>query len=217
MHGAPYLASIKAIMDFARRFDDLDFLDFGGGFGVPYKKLSGEPRLSLNELSEQLSVLVNDFIRDYGKEIIIKLEPGRYIVAECGLVLGTVNAVKYNGDVCYAGTDIGFNVLPRPAMYGSFHDIELYRPSDKPVTAAKPVTVVGNICESGDILARDRLLPEPVEGDIMAVLDAGAYCFVMSSTYNQRPQPAEVLIKPDGSVRLIRRRQTPEELLWYLK
>jgi diaminopimelate decarboxylase len=146
----------------------------------------------------------------------VKLEPGRYVVAECGVLLGTVNAVKFNGERCFAGTDVGFNVLPRPVIYGSHHDIELYRPSDYVSAKTLPVSVVGNICESGDILAKNALLPEPHEGDIIAILDTGAYCFSMASTYNQRPLPAEVLITTEGKARLIRRRQTPEELLAYL-
>ncbi|MCL2837341.1 MAG: diaminopimelate decarboxylase, partial [Defluviitaleaceae bacterium] len=215
MDETPYMEAAKAVMGFAKRFDDLDFVDFGGGFGVPYRKLSGELRFCFKDLSVKLNALINEFTREYGKEIVIKLEPGRYIVAECGVLLGTVTAVKYNAGNCFAGTDIGFNILPRPVMYGAHHDIELYRPYGA-ATKTMPVTVVGNICESGDIIARDMQLPEPREGDVAAILDTGAYCFVMASNYNQRPLPAEVLITMDGSVKLIRRAQTPEELLSYL-
>lgn len=216
MEGDVFFTAVRAAMAFAMGFDDLDFLDFGGGFGIPYAKAAGEAAMDLRALGHSFSGLIADFMRDYGKEIVIKLEPGRFIVAECGVLLGRVLAVKHNGETCFAGTDIGFNVLPRPVIYGSRHEIELYRPHGA-ATAERKITVVGNICETGDILSRDVTMPMPVEGDIMAVLDTGAYCFVMASTYNQRPLPAEVLITQDGGVRLIRRRQAPEELLWYLE
>jgi diaminopimelate decarboxylase len=124
-----------------------------------------------------------------------------------------VHAVKNNGPVRYVGTDIGFNVLARPMIYDAFHDLEVYRPQgaeDRPLMAQ---TVVGNICETGDVLAGDRELPEAAVGDIIGVLDAGAYGHAMSSNYNQRPRPAEVLIAADGSCRLIRRRDAVEDLL----
>ena len=141
------------------------------------------------------------------------MEPGRYVVAECGVLLGSVNATKTNGDRRYAGTDLGFNVLVRPAMYDSFHDVEVYRKGAQgPDTETVEQSVVGNICESGDILAKNRQLPLLHEGDVLGVLDAGAYGFVMSSSYNQRCRAAEILIQADGSVRLIRRRETLEDL-----
>jgi diaminopimelate decarboxylase len=144
------------------------------------------------------------------------VEPGRYIAAECGLLLGTVHAVKNNGPTRYVGTDIGFNVLMRPVMYDAFHDIEIHREGGAPNTRdPRPMaqTVVGNICETGDILARDRLLPEILPQDILALLDAGAYGYSMASTYTQRLRPAEVLIEQNGRARLIRRRETPDDLL----
>ena len=216
MDGRTFFTAVKEALNFALLFEGLEVLDFGGGFGVPYRKLENQPHMDLKSFGQQLTEHIYYFTRKYGKEIIIKLEPGRFIVAECGVLLGSVVAVKYNGPTCFAGTDLGFNILPRPVIYGSHHDIELYRPAGRPLTPARSVTVVGNICETGDILSRDVYMPEPLEGDIMGVLDAGAYCFVMASLYNQRPLPAEVLIGLDGSVRLIRRRQSPEELLEYL-
>ena len=102
------------------------------------------------------------------------------------MLLGTVHATKFNGENRYVGTDLGFNVLVRPAMYDSFHDIEIFRDGGEPDTDLVEQSIVGNICESGDILAKKRMLPLIKEGDIVAALDAGAYGFVMSSSYNQR-------------------------------
>ena len=160
-----------------------------------------------------LSEKINNWVKIYGKEIEVKIEPGRYIVAECGIVLGKVNAVKRNYDIKYVGTDIGFNVLVRPVMYDSHHDIEIYRMENRPSRKEEKVRIVGNICETGDILAKDRLLPEIFERDIIGVMDSGAYSFVMSSNYNNRLRPAEVLIDLDGNDRLIRRRDTLEDLV----
>ena len=129
-----------------------------------------------------------------------------------GVLLGTVHATKFNGENRYVGTDLGFNVLVRPAMYDSFHDIEIFRDGGEPDTDLVEQSIVGNICESGDILARDRELPEICEGDVLGILDAGAYGFTMSSNYNQRQRPAEVLIQSDGTARLIRRRESLEDL-----
>jgi diaminopimelate decarboxylase len=141
------------------------------------------------------------------------IEPGRYVTAECGVVLGTVHAVKNNGERRFAGTDLGFNVLQRPVMYDAFHDVEIYREDGVPQQETMQQTIVGNICESGDIMAAARDLPEIQEGDIIAMLDAGAYGFAMSSSYNQRLRPAEVLVDKDGRDRLIRRRETLDDLL----
>ena len=142
-----------------------------------------------------------------------KIEPGRYVDAESGILLGTVYAKKKNYNMTYIGTDLGFNVLKRPVMYDSHHDIEIYRVQDQPSRKEEIVNIVGNICETGDIIAKDRKLPEIFEGDILGVLDAGAYGYCMSSNYNNRLRPAEVLIKTDGSHQLIRKRETLDDLM----
>ena len=142
-----------------------------------------------------------------------KIEPGRYIAAECGVLLGTVHSVKTNYDIKYVGTDLGFNVLKRPVMYDSHHDIEIYRKDDKVSSKQEEVRIVGNICETGDIIAKDRLLPEIFEGDVLGVLDAGAYGFSMCSNYNNRLRPAEVLIKKNGEDVLVRKRDSLEDLM----
>jgi diaminopimelate decarboxylase len=137
------------------------------------------------------------------------IEPGRYVVAECGLLIGRVNSVKVNYGEKYVGTDIGFNVLMRPMLYDAYHGIIVYNDSME----EEEVTIVGNICETGDILTKGRRLPCMTEGDYIGVETAGAYGFSMSSNYNARLRPAEVLLEADGNVRLIRKRDTLEELV----
>jgi diaminopimelate decarboxylase len=213
MDGGAYLQSTGSILSIARQFDDLEFVDFGGGFGIPYKKQANQPRLDLKELGGKLSEIINTFVKEYGKDIEFKIEPGRYIVAESSILLGKVFATKTNYNIKYIGTDLGFNVLVRPVMYDSHHDIEIYRKNDTPSLKEEIVRIVGNICETGDIMAKDRNLPEIIENDILGVLDAGAYGYSMCSNYNNRLRPAEVLIGVDGNPRLIRRRDTLEDLV----
>ncbi|MGD9156688.1 MAG: diaminopimelate decarboxylase [Bacillota bacterium] len=214
----PYLAGVQALLQIAGQFADLDFIDLGGGFGIPYQKQTGQERLALTQLGSKLSILLNNWTRDYGKTVRFVIEPGRYIVAESGVLLGTVHAVKQNYNTVYVGTDLGFNVLMRPVLYNSYHDLEVYREGRLvPGPPAGPVTVVGNICETGDIIAKDRQLPQVYEKDLIGVMDAGAYGFSMSSNYNNRLRPAEVLIKTDGKPLLIRRRETWDDLLRYFE
>lgn len=214
MDGAPYLEGVKSLLTLAEQFEDLDFIDMGGGFGIPYHKQEGQERLDIAQLGVKLGTLLSSWTEKFGKKVMFKTEPGRYIVAESGVLLGNVYAVKQNYDITYIGTDLGFNVLARPVMYDSHHDIEVYS-KGLLVKSGKlePKTVVGNICESGDIIARGRLLPHIQEGDILGIMDAGAYGYSMSSNYNNRLRPAEVLVREDGSDVLIRRRDTLEDLM----
>ncbi|MDU6854335.1 MAG: diaminopimelate decarboxylase [Zhenhengia sp.] len=213
MNADPYIQSTSFILEFAKQFDSLEFIDLGGGFGIPYHKQEGEARLDMQALGTKLDEVLHSFAADYGKKIQFQIEPGRYIPCESGIVLGTVTSLKSNGGIHYMGTDIGFNVLQRPIMYGSHHDIELYSQDSLPSHTLTPFTVVGNICESGDILAKDRVLPTPHIGDLIGIMDAGAYGFCMSSSYNQRPRCTEVLIESTGAIRLIRKRETFEDLI----
>jgi diaminopimelate decarboxylase len=208
MEAEKYIEGVKAILEIVKQFEDLEFVDFGGGLGIPYKKLEDQPRFDLKALSEQLSEVIDSFVKEYGKELTFKIEPGRYISAECCVLLGTVHAVKQNNVHKFAGTDIGFNVLQRPVMYDSHHDIEVYNDSDE----TEEITVVGNICESGDILAKDRVIPKVSVGDTIGLLDAGAYGYSMASNYNNRLRPAEVLIRENGEAVLIRERDELEDL-----
>jgi diaminopimelate decarboxylase len=214
MDGSKYLESVKNTLEIAKQFDTIEFVDFGGGFGIPYRKQEGQAPLELKEFGQRLGDVLKEWVKEYEREILFRSEPGRYIVAESSVLLGTVHAIKENGETFYVGTDIGFNVLARPIMYDAHHELELYR-NGKLVTEGETITadVVGNICESGDILAKERTIFMPQEKDIIGVMDAGAYGYSMSSNYNNRLRPAEVLIRSDGSVQLIRRRDTLEDLI----
>ncbi|AZO94123.1 diaminopimelate decarboxylase [Halocella sp. SP3-1] len=213
MDGEPYLAGVKSLLAIAEEFDSIEYIDIGGGFGIPYHKHDGQERLNIQELGGMLNELIYNWVADYGREITIMVEPGRYIAAECGVLLGSVYSLKENYGIKYVGTDLGFNVLKRPMIYGSHHDIEIYRKDEVDSGVQEEVTIVGNICESGDIIAKKREFPRIFEGDLLGVLDAGAYGFSMASNYNNRLRPAEVLINEQGDDLLIRRRDTLEQLI----
>lgn len=214
MEPTPYLQAAEKFLHLAEHFPDLELVDLGGGFGIPYHKLAGEGRLDLELLNQGLTALVENFVSKYGRKLIFKSEPGRYIAAECGNLLGKVTSIKNNGGTTFVGTDIGFNVLARPVMYNSWHDIQVYRDGRlSEEQNHETVTIVGNICESGDVIAKERELPPIKIGDVLNVLDAGAYGYAMSSNYNNRLRPAEVLIGSNGEPRLIRRRETFDDLL----
>lgn len=200
-----YLAAAAILLDLAEGFPQLEFVDFGGGFGIPYRE--EEPRLDLVALGNGLDTLLSDWTRRTGRTLEVGIEPGRYWCAECGILAGTVHAVKERGEGVIAGTDLGFNVLQRPAMYDAFHQIDLVAEScaDRAIVAT---TWVGNICESGDILGSDRMGTRPMATDLVRVRDAGAYGWAMSSSYNARPRTGEVLIGTDGELRVIRHRET---------
>jgi len=210
---APYVDAAEALLDtITEHFPGLDFIDFGGGFGVPYKP--SEQRLDLECLSSQLLRVIDYFVDKYdNKNVHFKCEPGRYIAAECGLLLGTVNSVKDNYGIRYVGTDIGFNVLMRHVLYGSYHELTVMGENNEENCCGGDVTVVGNICESGDILASGRNIGPVREGNIIAVSNAGAYGYSMASNYNCRLRPAEVLIKSDGSIARIRRADDFDSLM----
>jgi len=213
MSPEPYLKAVSNLLRIALRFEGLEFVDFGGGYGIPYHKLDDEQEYDMEGFKKALEPILDDFVKEYGHAPLFKSEPGRYCVAEGCVLLGRFHATKQNAGHAYAGTDIGMNVLVRPSMYDSWHDIEVLR-DGKPVSRDNltTVTVTGNICESGDLLAKDRELPEIKKGDLACLLDAGAYGYSMCSTYNSRPRPAEVMVCKDGSVKVIRKRETYEDL-----
>lgn len=213
MDSEPYLDGVERLLEIAAEFDGLEFIDLGGGFGIPYRKQAGEKRLDLKVLGNKLGERLAAWAETYGNRPTFKVEPGRYLVGECGVLLGTVHAVKVNYGTKYIGTDLGFNVLARPVLYDSHHDLEIYPKHPVEQCGTEKVTVVGNICESGDIIAKDRELPVIEEGDLIGVMDAGAYGYSMSSNYNNRLRPGEVLIKSNGELVLIRRRETLDDLL----
>ncbi len=213
MDSGPYIKSAEIILDIAAQFNTLKYIDFGGGFGVPYNKQTNEPPLDIRTLGKRLGEIISEWDKKYGRKLTFIIEPGRYIVAESAILLGTVTAAKISYNLKYIGTDIGFNVLPRPMIYDSHHDIEIYRNSTAKSAKTENVWITGNMCETGDIIAKDRALPEIFENDIIGILDSGAYAFSMSSNYNNRLRPAEVLIDEKGNDRLIRKKETFEDLV----
>ena len=210
----PFLDAVENFLRIADKFEDLEYIDFGGGYGIPYHKLDDEAEFDMEDFSKRFTAIIDEYAaRHEGKLPLFKSEPGRYCVAEGGVLLGRVHAVKQNYGNKYVGTDIGMNVLARPTLYDSWHDIEILR-NGRAVTDGEreKVFVTGNICESGDLICKDRELPVIQRNDLVCVLDAGAYGYSMSSSYNTRPRAAEVLITKDGSAKLIRRRETYEDL-----
>lgn len=186
---------------------NFDFIDFGGGFGVPYR-----PEQSELDIKRVAREIIARFRKRCGEEGLgtpaFAIEPGRYIVANACALLTRVNTVKITPHRKIAGVDAGFNVLVRPTMYGSYHHILV---DGKIGSAASGEwDIAGPICESGDLFARGRALPKVSEGDLLVLLDAGAYGFSMSSRYNSRPLPAEVLVKGARSA-LIRERENYED------
>lgn len=216
MNGEAFTKSIGALFEIAKQFEDLEFIDLGGGFGIPYKKEEGEAPLDVRELGAAIDEALYRFAEEYGKQVRFRIEPGRYISAESSVILSKVHSVKYNHDKKIVGCDCGFNVLQRPIMYDSYHGIEVYRGTDVPSEKEETVTIVGNICESGDILAKERTLPELFKDDVLGVLDAGAYGFTMASNYNNRLRPAEVLIRENGKTVLIREREELDDLMRHM-
>ena len=214
METTPYVQAAKNLLAMARRFEGLKVIDFGGGFGIPYHKVSADEKpFDFEKLNRELEVVLDEFVNDYGYAPEFKCEPGRCIPCESGVLLGNVYATKDNAGKKFAGTDIGMNILVRPSLYDSWHDIEVIR-DNKPVYDGdrEQVSVVGNICETGDVLAKERDLPKILKGDIVCVLDSGAYGYIMASNYNTRLRPAEVMITKDGDVKLIRKRDTYDYL-----
>ena len=215
MDPQPYLDAVTNLLRIAEQFKNLEFIDFGGGYGIPYHKLDDEKPFPMESFKQRLEPILDAFVAKYGSAPLFKSEPGRFCVAEGSVILGRFHAVKQNNGVTYCGTDVGMNVLVRPSMYDSWHDIEVLRGGVPCSRAAGLIeqTVTGNICESGDILAKARMLPAIKRGDLACVLDTGAYGYSMCSPYNSRPRPAEVLIRKDGSVQVIRRRETLDDIL----
>ncbi|MBO6101116.1 MAG: diaminopimelate decarboxylase, partial [Spirochaetaceae bacterium] len=220
MSPEPYLEAVTNFLQIALQFKNLKFIDFGGGYGIPYHKLDDEKDFPIEDFKKRLEPILTDFVETYtklptksgipNKIPLFKSEPGRFCVAEGSVLLGRVHAVKHNNGKTFVGTDVGMNVLVRPCMYDSWHDVEIIRDGKVIPHSGSDMyeqTVTGNICESGDILAKDRLLPPAKHGDLACILDAGAYGFSMCSSYNSRPRPAEVLVKSDGKIKQIRRRE----------
>lgn len=183
------LKAFDKLLSTASSFSDLESLDFGGGLGIPY--LPKEKDLNLKFFGLEITKRMKNFSKKYGRELFIILEPGRFLVAQSGVLLATVTEIKTNPKRTFVGVDTGFNHLIRPAMYGSFHEIIN---ASKIKGVNQKADIVGNICESGDVFGRDRKISRPYVGDILAILNAGAYGYVMASKYNSRLLPKEVLV-----------------------
>ena len=173
------------LVQIAERFPSVKTIDLGGGLGVPEKP--GDKAFDLKRLDETLGQIRNAY-----PQYDLWLEPGRYLVARAGVLLTRVTQTKGKGDMQYVGVGTGMNSLIRPALYGAYHEIvNLSRADEAP---SETVTIVGPICETGDRLGSDRLLPPSAEGDVILVANAGAYGFVMSSQYNRREVAKEIVI-----------------------
>ncbi|AWG22065.1 diaminopimelate decarboxylase [Flavobacterium faecale] len=201
-----FLYAAEILFDAARNFKNLEFLDFGSGFKVPYKK--DDIETDIEELGKKLSKRFNEFCTEYGKNLTLIFEPGKFLVSEAGQFLAKVNVIKQTTSTVFAGIDSGFNHLIRPMFYGSQHVIEnISNPKGK----ERFYSVVGYICET-DTFANNRRIAELKEGDILSFKNAGAYCYSMASNYNSRYKPAEVLWM-NGQGHLIRAHETFEDLL----
>lgn len=208
LEAEPWLEAMDWLLEIARSYPQITYVDFGGGLGLPYDR-SQESPFPLQAFGEVLTEKLKQWMDETGRTPTFAIEPGRFVVAEAGLCLCEVQSVKTNKGIPFVGTDLGFNFLVRPEMYGAYHEI-VHATKEG---SGEPVMVVGNVCESGDYLGKDRPLPPCEEGDLLLVRDAGAYGFSMASNYNSQPRPAEVLLEASGQNRLIRRREKPEDLL----
>lgn len=201
-----FLRSLEVMFSVAEHFKDLDFIDLGSGFKVPYKE--DDPETDVKTLGEKLTIAVKEFEKEYGRSLEIWFEPGKYLVSECGYFIVKANVIKQTTATVFVGVDSGFNHLIRPMFYDAYHRISNI---SNPNGAERIYTVVGNICET-DTFAWDRVLNEVREGDYLVFHNAGAYGFEMSSNFNSRLKPAEVMLKDDKTF-LIRKRDVFEDLL----
>jgi diaminopimelate decarboxylase len=201
-----FLKMADILFSVARDFKDLRFIDFGSGFKVPYKE--GDAVTNVYDLGLKLTKAFNEFCQSYGRKLEMHFEPGKFIVSEAGVLLVRTNVVKSTPDLTFVGVNSGLNHLIRPMMYDAYHDIINI---SNPKAEQKTYTVVGYICET-DTLGADRKLCEVREGDILLFRNAGAYGFSMSSNYNSRLKPAEVMIY-NGKAMLIREREKFDDLL----
>ena len=200
-----FIQGANIIFEVAREFKNLSFIDFGSGFKVGYRE--GDVITDIKSLGKKLGKAIRDFSAEYGKDLEIWFEPGKFLVSESGVLLTKTNVIKTTPATVFVGVDTGMNHLIRPMMYDAWHDIVNV---SNPDGTYRVYSVVGNICET-DTLGADRKLNEVREGDIIAIKNAGAYGFSMSSNYNSRLRPAEVLVI-NGEAKLIRKRETMEDI-----
>jgi diaminopimelate decarboxylase len=201
-----FLRAADILFEQAEHFPDLTFIDFGSGFKVPYKP--DDHSTDIEELGEKLTARFKEFCSEYGRELELWFEPGKFLVSQAGTFLVKVNVLKQTTAAMFVGVDSGLNHLIRPMLYNGYHHITNV---SNPDGALRLYTVVGYICET-DTFGWDRKLNEVREGDILAFNNAGAYGMTMASNYNSRFRPAEVLIK-NGKAELIRRRENLDDIL----
>ena len=217
----------EKVMEFVYRLKKelditLEFVDIGGGLGIPYApQENGGKIVTPEDMANAIVPVIKEWNAKTGYEPELWLEPGRYLIGTAGVLLCRVQSVKETPHKKFVNVDAGFNTLQRPAMYDAYHKVIVVnkaaiRNANQEPGNTDTYDIVGNICESGDILAKDRRLPKIETGDTIAILDAGAYGFSMASRYNSRPLPAEVLIRGD-SVELIRERESYEDLFLHQK
>lgn len=202
-----FITAAKMVLSESACFSDLEFVDFGGGFGIPY--LPEKNHLDLMEFGERITQELESFTLQNGRSIEMRIEPGRFLPCESTILLSRVTTRKDQKNRIFIGLDTGMHHLIRPAMYGAYHHITNVS-SSGPI---ETVDIVGNVCESSDIFRREVLLSTAHEGDLIAIHDAGAYGSTMSSNYNMQPMAAEVLVKENGEIVCIKKRQTYDQLI----
>ena len=209
---SPYEAATSKLFDIAGKLKEtgieLDFVDLGGGVGIVYQE--GAECITPKDLADAIVPIIKSKIEEHClKEPAIYFEPGRFIIGDASIILTRVSTIKATYKK-FIGTDAGFHVLLRPILYGAYHEAVVANKMD--LEPVETVDIVGNVCESGDVLAKDRTLPKIEAGDTIAILDTGAYGIIMASQYNSRPRAAEVLVS-NGKYDLIRERETIDDLL----
>lgn len=201
-----FLQGVDILFDITRKFETIQYIDLGSGFKVSYKQ--NDLYTDIDQLGQMLSEKFNEFCREYGRTLDLVIEPGKFLVSNSGYFFAKVNVIKQTTSTVFAGIDTGFNHFIRPMLYNAYHQItNISNPGGK----QRIYTVVGYICET-DTFGWNRKLNEIKEEDILAFNNAGAYCFSMSSNYNSRFRPAEVLIYK-GKDYLIRKRESMDDLL----
>ena len=188
-------------------FPDLEFIDLGGGFKVPYRP--DEEEVDYHVMGRGIAERLKACSELYGRDLKLFFEPGKFLAARCGTLLVRINTIKHNRTRTIAGCDSGFPQLIRPVLYGAYHHI---RNISNPEGESKVVDICGNICETGDRFAEQRSLPECREGDLLAIENAGAYCYSMGGVYNLRPMPPEVVAE-NGQIRLARRGMNNQQMV----
>lgn len=205
-------------LNIAKQFDDIDFVDLGGGIPVVYKET--DKPMPLNEWGEKLTESFNNFSKEYGKNIQLQIEPGRFIVASSGSLISEIQNIKHTPDYNFVIVNTGLNHNPRPSMYGSYHPISFIGAEERKMDGEKSYVIGGNLCESGDVFTVEadgtlapRKFPNLQIGDLMIMGMIGAYSYSMKSEYNSMNLPASVLVDIDGNEKIIERRGTVDDIM----